>query len=57
MLKENQFSSKGLFIWFVCAIFFLYEFLLRTVLGTFQQPIMHDLQISTIEFSIISSTV
>lgn len=57
MLTENQFQLRGLFIWLICAVFFLYEFLLRTVLGTFQQPIMQDLQLSTIEFSMVSSTV
>ena len=40
----------------MCALFFLYEFLLRTVIGTFQHPIMYDLNLSAIEFSMLSST-
>ncbi|MDG1437130.1 MAG: MFS transporter [Rickettsiaceae bacterium] len=57
MLKENKFSAQGIFIWLICALFFLYEFLLRTVLGTFQKPIMSDFELTTIEFSMVSSTV
>lgn len=40
----------------MCALFFLYEFLLRTVVGTFQHPITYDLDLSAIEFSMLSST-
>ena len=57
MTKNNNFSIKGFVVWGICAIFFLYEFFLRTVLGTFQHPIMYDLKLSAVEFSIISSTV
>lgn len=56
MIIADQFSLKGLLIWFTCALFFLYEFLLRTVVGTFQHPIMYDLELSTVEFSVLSST-
>lgn len=34
----------------------MYEFLLRTVLGTFQYPLMHDLHLSPVRFALISST-
>ncbi|MEM7175440.1 MAG: MFS transporter [Chlamydiota bacterium] len=52
-------SSKKLLpwiIWGLCALFFLYEFLLRTALGTFQQPIMADLNLSSVKFSILSTS-
>ncbi len=57
MEKNTPFTLKGTAIWFICAIFFLYEFLLRTVIGTFQHPIMYDLELTTFQFSILSSTV
>lgn len=47
---------KGSLIWAICAIFFLYEFFLRTVIGAYQTPIMDDLHLSLFEFSILSST-
>lgn len=56
MISENKITLRGLSVWFVCAIFFMYEFLLRTVLGTFQLPIMADLQLSPVRFAILSST-
>ncbi len=56
MNKGNSFSSKGFAVWGVCALFFLYEFSLRTVTGTFQHPIMYDLNLTTFKFSLVSST-
>lgn len=52
----NTTKLKGFVIWFVCAIFFTYEFLLRTVLGTFQHPVTYDLHLTTVSFAILSST-
>lgn len=57
MLRENQFTLKGFTIWIICAIFFLYEFVLRTIIGTFQHPIMYDLELTTFQFSLLSTTV
>ncbi len=56
MITENKISLKGLSVWFICALFFMYEFLLRTVLGTFQYPLMHDLQLTPVRFALLSST-
>lgn len=53
----TNFSSKGIFIWVICAIFFLYEFFLRTILGAFQHPVMMDLDLTSFQFSLISTTV
>ena len=56
MAEMHDSSLKGFLIWGLCALFFLYEFLLRTVLGTFQHPIMYDLDLTSFQFSILSST-
>ena len=53
----EQLSLKGLGVWLICTFFFLYEFFLRTVLGSYQHVLMKDLNISAVEFSFISSTV
>lgn len=57
MQNIERFTLKGTSVWLICALFFLYEFLLRTVVGTFQHPIMYDLHLSSIEFAFLSSTV
>lgn len=49
-------SRKGLLIWGICALFFTYEFMLRTLLGTFEHPLLYDLKLSLVSFSILSST-
>lgn len=49
-------SLKGLSIWGICALFFTYEFMLRTLLGTFEHPLLYDLNLSLVSFSILSST-
>ena len=55
-MNENKISIKGLLIWFICVLFFLYEYLLRTVIGTFQNPITQDLKLSSYQFSLLSSS-
>lgn len=57
MLKETQFSTKGFVVWGVCVLFFLYEFFLRASLGTFQHPLMHDLHLSSFQYSLLSTTL
>lgn len=56
MTTTEKTSLKGIFIWAVCVLFYFYEFLLRTLLGTFQQPIMQDLNIDSLNFALLSST-
>lgn len=56
MTYQNKVTSQGLFVWIICASFFLYEFFLRTIIGTFQHPIMYDLKLTTFKFSLLSST-
>lgn len=56
MIESKSISFWGFFIWIICAVFFMYEFMLRTVLGTFEHPIMHDLNLNLVTFAILSST-
>lgn len=56
-MGENKLQAKGFLVWGVCALFFLYEFLLRTVMGTYQHPLMHDLGLTSFQFSILSTTI
>ncbi|WP_150466243.1 MFS transporter [Francisella sp. SYW-9] len=53
---NNRLSFLALIIWLTCAVFFMYEFLLRTILGTFEHQIISDLDLSILTFSILSST-
>ena len=52
----SRVSLFGIIIWFICAIFFMYEFLLRTILGTFENQIISDLNLTLVSFAILSST-
>lgn len=56
MIPNEKLALRGLFIWLICVLFYLYEFLLRTLLGTFQHPIMSDLKLSSFDFAILSSS-
>lgn len=53
---ENNIKIKDLAAWFLCVLFFMYEFLLRTVMGTLQPSIMADFQLNTVEFAVLSTT-
>lgn len=57
MRKETKFTVKGFLVWSICALFFMYEFLLRTIIGTFQHPIMYDFNLTSVQFSFLSTTV
>lgn len=54
--RDPSYTVTGFVVWGICAFFFLYEFLLRTVIGTFQHPIMYDLKLSSFKFSLISTS-
>ena len=56
-MQDNTLQLKGFIVWGVCALFFLYEFFLRTVMGTYQAAIMQDLHLTSFEFSILSTTI
>lgn len=56
MQYEKKLNSSGVIIWLICALFYTYELLLRTVLGTFQYPIMTELSLTPFSFAIMSTT-
>ncbi len=56
-MMDNKLQVKGFIVWGICALFFLYEFLLRTILGTYQNPLMQDLNLTSFQFSLLSSTI
>ena len=53
---KNKVPLIGFVVWGVCALFFTYEFMLRTVLGTFEHPLIQDLNLNLVSFAILSST-
>ncbi len=56
-MNDNKLKIKGFIVWGICALFFLYEFFLRTVIGTYQYSIMQNLHLTSFQFSLLSSTV
>jgi MFS family permease len=56
MTASSQMTVRGTTVWLICALFFMYEFLLRTVIGTFQYPITQDLHLTSLSFALISSS-
>jgi MFS family permease len=56
IMLANPPSLKGISVWLVCVLFYLYEFLLRTLLGTFQNPITADLNLNPLNFALLSSS-
>lgn len=56
-MANNKFKAKGFLVWGICALFFLYEFFLRTVIGAYQHPIMQDLSLTSFQFSLLSTTI
>lgn len=56
-MPDNRLQIRGFLVWSICALFFLFEFFLRTVIGTYQYSIMQDLHLSKLQFSLISSTI
>ncbi|GAB4284684.1 MAG: MFS transporter [Opitutales bacterium] len=57
MSKDRNFRAKGFVVWCVCSLFYLYEFFIRTVMGTYQHPLMHDLDLTTFQFSMLSTSL
>lgn len=52
---KSPISALGLLIWGLAALFFLYEFFLRTFVGTVAHQIMTDLKLNAETFAIIGS--
>lgn len=55
-MSNNQISTKGIIVWLICSLFFMYECLLRTVCGTFQAGLTTDLHLNAVTFALLSST-
>ncbi len=52
---EQKVNLIGLFIWVIAAVFFLYEFFLRTFVGSIAHQLIHDLQLNIEQFTLIGS--
>lgn len=55
MTEEKQVSFLGLFIWLLVSFFFLYEFFLRTFIGSIANEVMDGLSLSAEKFAWITS--
>lgn len=53
--KKSPLSALGLIIWVIAALFFLYEFFLRTFVGSVAHEIIPDLKLNAETFAIIGS--
>lgn len=53
--EKSPISFLGLVIWFLAALFFLYEFFLRTFVGTVAHQIIPDLKLNAETFALIGS--
>ena len=51
----DKITLLGVFIWAIAAFFFLYEFFLRTLLGSLEPQVMKSLQLNAETFSILGS--
>ncbi len=53
--SEQKIKAIGIFIWSIAAIFFLYEFFLRTFIGSIAQQLINDLHLSIAQFTLLGS--
>lgn len=53
--SDKQFSILGFVIWGIAAVFFLYEFFLRTFIGSVAQQVIADLKLNAETFTILGS--
>lgn len=53
--KASPVSLLGLFVWFLAALFFLYEFFLRTFIGSVAHQVMPDLHLNVETFALMST--
>ena len=49
-------TKLGLIIWLLAALFFLYEFFLRTFIGSIAHQLIPDLHLSAEQFAILGSS-
>jgi MFS family permease len=53
--KPKIFSLLGVIIWLIAAVFFLYEFFLRTFIGTLAHQIIQDLNLNPETFTLLGA--
>ncbi len=54
--NSNYPTINQLIPWIMSVLFFIYEFVLRTLVGTFQEQMMYELHMSFLTFSYISTS-
>jgi MFS family permease len=52
---DQKIKAIGIFIWLIAATFFLYEFFLRTFVGSIAHQLIHDLHLNIEQFTLIGS--
>lgn len=52
---EKKITAIGIFIWSIAAVFFLYEFFLRTFIGSIAPQLISDLHLSIAKFTLLGS--
>ena len=52
---EQKIRLIGLFIWVIAALFFLYEFFLRTFVGSIAEQLISSLKLNIDQFTILGS--
>lgn len=53
--KDTQITAQGVVIWSIAALFFLYEFFLRTFLGALAEQIIPDIHLKPSQFGLLAS--
>ena len=53
--RDQKIKAIGIFIWSIAATFFLYEFFLRTFVGSIAHQLIHDLHLNIAQFTLIGS--
>lgn len=53
--QQTHLSKLGLLIWGLASLFFLYEFFLRTFVGSIAQQLLNDLHLTTTSFAMMGS--
>lgn len=52
---KKNISIAGLIVWVCCLVFYLYEFFLRTFVGTMAKSIIHDLSLNSEQFALMGA--
>ena len=53
--STTKISTLGIIIWLLASGFFLYEFLLRTLIGTIATQLIADLSLTASQFALLGS--